>query len=74
MTDVWVSAAPVLLEALAEARVFRRNRKVSGCLTRESEERETWTAESLRAASSNGEALSFSGKGRPLEETMAVYV
>jgi len=28
-----------------------------GCLTSESEERETWTAESLRAASSNGEGL-----------------
>ncbi|HEY6257144.1 MAG TPA: hypothetical protein VIY51_15275 [Xanthobacteraceae bacterium] len=28
--------------------------RVPGCLTSESEERETWTAESLRAASSNG--------------------
>jgi hypothetical protein len=32
---------------------------IPGCLTGESEERETWTAESLRAASSNGRALSF---------------
>ncbi len=32
---------------------FRRSRLVPGCLTSESEERETWTAESLRAASSN---------------------
>jgi hypothetical protein len=32
----------------------RRNRKVPGCLKSESEERETWTAESLRAASPNG--------------------
>ena len=32
----------------------RRNRKVPGCLTGESEERETWTAESLRAAFANG--------------------
>jgi len=30
-----------------------------GCLKSESEERETWTAESLRTASSNGEGLSF---------------
>jgi hypothetical protein len=37
----------------------RRNRRVSGCLTSESEERETWTAESLRAASSNGELRLF---------------
>jgi hypothetical protein len=35
----------------------RRSRKVPGCLKSESEERETWTAESLRAASSNGEGL-----------------
>ncbi len=37
-----------------------RSRKVPGCLTSESEERETWTAGSLRAASSNGEASAFS--------------
>jgi hypothetical protein len=36
---------------------FRRSRKVPSCLTSESEERETWTAESLRAASSNGEGF-----------------
>jgi hypothetical protein len=35
----------------------KRGRKVPGCLTSESEERETWTAESLRAASSNGEGF-----------------
>jgi hypothetical protein len=35
----------------------RRGRKVPGCLKSESEERETWTAESLRAASSNGEGF-----------------
>jgi hypothetical protein len=35
----------------------RRGRKVPGCLKSESEERETWTAESLRAASSNGEGV-----------------
>ena len=34
-----------------------RGRKASGCLKSESEERETWTAESLRAASSNGDGL-----------------
>jgi hypothetical protein len=36
------------------SRVGRRSRKVPGCLTSESEERETWTAESLRAAFANG--------------------
>jgi len=46
----------------------RRMGGVPGCLISESEERETWTAESLRAAFSNGEALAFpqesSGHGR----------
>jgi hypothetical protein len=46
----------------------RRSCKAPGCLKSESEERETWTAESLRAASSNGEGLGFfrksSGHGR----------
>ena len=43
----------------------RRSRKVPGCLTSESEERETWTAESLRTASSNGEGFGlFSGRAR----------
>ena len=42
-----------------------RGRKASGCLKSESEERETWTAESLRAASSNGEALASSARARP---------
>src|SRR5580692_5866725 len=37
----------------------RRSCKAPGCLKSESEERETWTAESLRAASSNGEGLRF---------------
>ena len=32
-----------------------------GCLTGESEERETWTAESLRTASSNGEGVGSQG-------------
>ena len=44
-----------------------------GCLTGESEERETWTAESLRAASSNGEDL-FLFARRAVEETSAVDV
>src|SRR6202034_2213378 len=35
----------------------RRSCEAPGCLKSESEERETWTAESLRAASSNGEDL-----------------
>src|SRR5262245_32855618 len=44
---------------------------VPGCLTGESEERETWTAESLRAASPNGDTC-LQG-GRP-DETSAVDV
>src|SRR6202023_2642238 len=46
----------------------RRSCEAPGCLKSESEERETWTAESLRAASSNGEGFGFfrksSGHGR----------
>ena len=38
--------------------------RAPGCLTSEDEERETWTAESLRAASSNGEGFGFFLKGR----------
>jgi hypothetical protein len=65
------------LVATSDARGFggsgfcrRRSRKAPGCLTGESEERETWTAESLRAASSNGEgwgrkAWAFSARERP---------
>ena len=65
------------LVAMSDARGFggsgfcrRRSRKAPGCLTGESEERETWTAESLRAASSNGEgwgrkAWAFSARERP---------
>jgi hypothetical protein len=37
---------------------------VPGCLKSKSEERETWTAESLRAASSTGEILSNGGRIR----------
>ena len=40
-----------------------RSCKAPGCLTSESEERETWTAESLRAASSNGEGVGFKRPG-----------
>jgi hypothetical protein len=40
------------------------------CLTSESEERETWTAESLRAAFRAGESL----RGNGQEETSAVDV
>ena len=52
----------------------RRSRRVPGCLTGESEERETWTAESLRAASSNGEGFGFFRKRAAMEETSAVDV
>ncbi len=73
------------LVAMTDARGFggsgfcrRRSRKVPGCLTGESEERETWTAESLRAASSNGEGLverlGFFRKRAAMEETSAVDV
>jgi len=41
----------------------RRSCKAPGCLKSESEERETWTAESLRAASSNGEGIGFKRPG-----------
>ena len=46
---------------------------LSGCLTSESEERETWTAESLRAASSIGEGLPFSREDAAGRDT-AVHV
>ena len=47
---------------------------VPGCLTGESEERETWTAESLRAASSGGLIPgSIPAQLRP-DETSAVHV
>jgi len=47
---------------LSETGFFDGISPVPGCLTGESEERETWTAESLRAASSNGRASAFSGR------------
>src|SRR5208282_264698 len=53
---------------------LRRSRKVPGCLTSESEERETWTAESLRTASSNGEGFGLVRKRTVMEETSAVDV
>jgi hypothetical protein len=43
---------------------------VSGCLTSESEERETWTAESLRAAFASGKP----NRAKRPEETSAVDV
>jgi len=48
--------------------------RLPGCLKSESEERETWTAESLRTASSNGEGFAFAGRRTVMEETLAVYV
>src|SRR5229473_1114273 len=64
------------LESVAAAsqalwRVWGAGWLVPGCLTGESEERETWTAESLRAASPN-EDLCLRGE-RP-DETSAVDV
>ena len=47
-----------------------RSHPAPGCLTSESEERETWTAESLRAAGLRGETRA---KRRP-DETSAVHV
>ena len=46
-----------VLRLLPEDLSGRRSCEAPGCLKSESEERETWTAESLRAASSNGEDL-----------------
>ena len=68
MSDARASAAP----ALPEKWVGRRSRKAPGYLTGESEERETWTAESLRTASSNGEGLGLVRKSAVMEETSAV--
>jgi hypothetical protein len=51
-----------------------RSCKVPGCLTGESEERETWTAESLRTAFANGRASAFSVREAVMEETLAVDV
>jgi hypothetical protein len=48
----------------------RRSCKVPGCLKSESEERETWTAGSLRAAFREGETSRENGQ----EETSAVDV
>ena len=62
------------LRRRSATRQRRRNREVSGCLTSESEERETWTAESLRTASSIEEASAFFGNGAVMEETSAVDV
>ena len=47
---------------------------VLGCLTSESEERETWTAESLRAASSGGSIFGSVPAQRRSDETSAVHV
>jgi len=58
MTDVGCRRLRFRLE-LSETGFFDGISPVPGCLTGESEERETWTAESLRAASSNGEASAF---------------
>src|SRR3954467_11440336 len=44
-----------------------------GCLTSESEERETWTAESLRTAP-RGRGFGFFLKRAVMEETLAVNV
>ena len=52
----------------------RRSCKAPGCLKSESEERETWTAESLRAASSNGEGFGLFRESAAMEETSAVDV
>ncbi len=67
MSDVRVSAAP---GHTGDGVPFGG----PGCLTGESEERETWTAESLRAASSNGEGLPSSARQKRPEETSAVDV
>jgi hypothetical protein len=45
-----------------------------GCLTGESEERETWTAESLRTASSIGKGFGFFQEGDGHGRDLAVNV
>ena len=47
---------------------------IPGCLTGESEERETWTAESLRAASSGGSIPGLIQAQLRPDETSAVHV
>jgi hypothetical protein len=56
--------------ARGHVRVGVSDAGASGCLTSESEERETWTAESLRAAFRAGASL----RGNGQEETSAVDV
>src|SRR5579883_1957504 len=67
MSSGHVGCAGFAAPALAEDG-GRRSREVPGCLTSESEERETWTAESLRAAFLNGKGFgssrAVSGRGR----------
>ena len=63
-----VTEHPAMLVAMFASP--RRMRGGSGCLTGESEERETWTAESLRAAFRAGESLRANGQ----DETSAVDV
>jgi len=50
----------------------RRSRKVPGCLTSESEERETWTAESLRAAFAIGKPFALRSWKRLRRSTFQV--
>jgi len=52
----------------------RRGRKAPGCLKSESEERETWTAESLRAASRGEAILYWSGFGRDFGGSRLRYI
>ena len=68
LTVYTVTEHPAMLVAMFASP--RRIRGGSGCLKSESEERETWTAESLRAAFRAGESLRANGQ----DETSAVDV
>ena len=78
LTYVWTEPPRVIggsnSSAPWSAQGLGRPQGFPGCLKSESEERETWTAESLRTASSNGEGISlrawaFSRKRAVMEET-----
>ena len=74
MSDVRASAALPLLALPAGGKrgEGRRGRKVPGCLTSESEERETWTAESLRTAFANGKPFALRSWKRLRRSTFQV--
>jgi hypothetical protein len=63
-----------VLRLLPEDLSRRRSCEAPGCLKSESEERETWTAESLRAASRGEAILYWSGFGRDFGGSRLRYI